>query len=97
MLSGSATSNSLDPKDYSPPGSSVHGILQTGILEWVAIPSSRGPSQSRDQTQVSCIANLQLLHCRCILYHWEAYKIYVRVKNDCEEKAFNEYFSKENT
>ena len=33
--------------DYSPPGSSVHGILQAGILEWVAMPSSRGSSQPR--------------------------------------------------
>ena len=37
-------------------GSSVHGILQERILEWVAIPFSRGSSQPRDQTQVSCIA-----------------------------------------
>ena len=33
-----------DPMDCSPPGSSVHGILQARILEWVAIPSSRGSS-----------------------------------------------------
>ena len=33
-----------DPMDYSPPGSSVHGILQARILEWVAIPFSRGSS-----------------------------------------------------
>ena len=33
-----------DPMDYSPPGSSVHGILQARILEWVAIFSSKGPS-----------------------------------------------------
>ena len=33
-----------DPVDCSPPGSSVHGILQAIILEWVAMPSSRGPS-----------------------------------------------------
>ena len=33
-----------DPMDCSPPGSSVHGILQAGILEWVAISSSRRPS-----------------------------------------------------
>ena len=39
--------------DCSPPGSSVHGILQTRILEWVAMPSSKGSSQPRDQTQVS--------------------------------------------
>ena len=34
----------FDPVDYSPPGSSVHGILQARILEWVAMPSSRGSS-----------------------------------------------------
>ena len=42
--------------DCSLPGSSVHGILQARILEWVAIPFSRGSSQPRDQTWVSCIA-----------------------------------------
>ena len=42
-----------DPMDYSPPGSSVHGILQTRILEWVAIPSSRGSSWPRDRIWVS--------------------------------------------
>ena len=45
-----------DPIDCSPPGSSVHGILQAGIPEWVARPVSRGSSQCRDQTWVSCIA-----------------------------------------
>ena len=45
-----------DPMDYTPPGSSVHGILQARILEWVAMPPSRGSFQPRDQTQVSCIA-----------------------------------------
>ena len=44
------------PMDCSPPGSSVHGILQVRILEWVAIPFSRGSSQPRDRTWVSCIA-----------------------------------------
>ena len=44
-----------DPTDCSPPGSSVHGILQARILMWVAIPSSRGSSQSRDQTWVTCL------------------------------------------
>ena len=38
-----------DPMDSSPPGSSVHGILQARILEWVAMPSSRGFSQPRDR------------------------------------------------
>ena len=45
-----------DPMDCSPPGSSVHGILQARILEWTAISFSRGSSQPRDQTWVSCIA-----------------------------------------
>ena len=45
-----------DLVDCSLPGSSVHGILETGILEWVAIPFSRGSSWPRDWTQVSCIA-----------------------------------------
>ena len=40
-----------DPMDCSPPGSSVHGILQARILEWVTIPFSSGSSQSRDQTR----------------------------------------------
>jgi len=41
--------------DHNPPGSSVHGILQQRILEWVAIPFSRS-SPPRDQTWVFCIA-----------------------------------------
>ena len=45
-----------DPMDCSPSGSSVHGILQARILEWVSRPSSRGSSWPRDGTQVSCIA-----------------------------------------
>ena len=51
-----------DPLDCSPPDSSVHGILQARILEWVAIPFSRGifPTQG---------SNPGLLHCREILYH----------------------------
>ena len=45
-----------DPMDCSLPGSSVHGILQARIIEWVAASSSRESSQPRDQTWVSCIA-----------------------------------------
>ena len=41
-----------DSMDCSPPGSSVHGILQTRILEWVAMPSLRGSSRPRDRTLV---------------------------------------------
>ena len=45
-----------DPMDCSPPGSSVHNILQTRILEWVAMPLSRVSFQPRGRTRVSCIA-----------------------------------------
>ena len=45
-----------DPVDCSPPDSSIHGILQARILEWVAISFSRGSSRPRDRTQVSHIA-----------------------------------------
>ena len=44
------------PMDCSPPGSSVHGILQARILEWVAIPFSREPSRPRDGSRLSRIA-----------------------------------------
>ena len=50
------------PMDYSPPGSSVHGIVQARILQWVAISFSRGASRPRDQTQVSCIVGR--------IFHW---------------------------
>ena len=46
-----------NPMDCSPPGSSVHGILQARILEWVAISFSRGSSQPRNRTQVSCFTD----------------------------------------
>ena len=42
-------------RDYSPPDSSFLGILQTRILEWVAMPSSRGSSPAKDWTCVSCL------------------------------------------
>ena len=42
-----------DPMDCSPSGSSVRGILQARILQWVAMPSSRGSSRPRDRTHVS--------------------------------------------
>ena len=45
--------------DCSSPGSSVHEILQTRILEWVAVPSSRGSSRPRDWTRISCLLHWQ--------------------------------------
>ena len=56
-----------DPVDCSPPGSSVHGILQARILECVAMPSSRESPQPRDQTRVSCLLHWQAG--RQVLYH----------------------------
>ena len=47
-----------DPMDWSLPGSSIHGIFQAKMLEWVAISYSRGSSWSRDGTHVSCISCL---------------------------------------
>ena len=47
--------NLCDPLDYNLPGSSVHGILQASILQWVAMPSSRGSSLRRDRTHFLCI------------------------------------------
>ena len=44
-----------DPTDHSPPDSSVHGISQARILEWLVIFFSRGSSQPRDRTNISCI------------------------------------------
>ena len=45
-----------DPMDCSPPGCSLHGISQERLLEWVAISSSRGSSQPRDWTCISCVS-----------------------------------------
>ena len=59
-----------DPMGWSPPGSSVHSILQVGILEWVAMTSSRGSSQPRDWIRVSCIAGRFFTH----WVTWEALK-----------------------
>ena len=56
-------SNSFRPLGYSLPGSSVRGISQARILEWVAISFSGESSQSRDRTHLSCIG-------KQIRYHW---------------------------
>ena len=57
------------PMDCSPPSSSVHGISQARILEWVAI-SSRGSSPPRHQTHVSCVSWIG----RRIIYPWATWK-----------------------
>ena len=55
-----------DSTDYSSPGSSVHGMFQARILEWVSISSSRGSSRPRDRTHISCISCIG----RWVLYEW---------------------------
>ena len=56
MCAKSLSPTPCDSMDHSPPGSSVHGILQARFLEWIAMPSSRGSSRPRDPTQVSYIS-----------------------------------------
>ena len=73
--SRSVVSHSLQPMDCSLPGSSVHGIYQARILEWVAISSSRGSSRPKDRTQVSCIFHIG----RQILYRWATREAQCRV------------------
>ena len=55
-----------NPMDCSPPGSSVHGILQARILEWVTMLSTRGSSWPRDWTHFSYVSYIG----RRVLYHW---------------------------
>ena len=69
-----------DPMDCSPPGSSVHGILQARILEWVAMPSCRGSSWPRNRTHISHTGRRILYHCAT----WEA-PILSHVLSMCSE------------
>ena len=61
-------SNSLQAHRLYPIGPSVHGVFQARMLKWVAISSSRGFSQPRNQTYISCIGGQSLYHCTS----WEA-------------------------
>ena len=65
MLVDQSCPTLCDPMECSPQGSSVHGILQSRILEWVAMASFRGSSQLRGRTSISCISCIG----RQILYH----------------------------
>ena len=60
----------MSNSDCSPPGSSVHRILQARILEWVAISFSKGSSPPRDQICISCTGTW-------ILYHWATWEVYL--------------------
>ena len=57
LLVTQSSLNLCNPMDCSLPGSSVHGLLKARILEWVAVPFSKGSSWPRDWTQVSCIVS----------------------------------------
>ena len=62
-----------NPMDFSPPGSSVHGIFKARILEWVAISFFRESSQPRDWTPVCCVFRVSCIG-RKILYHWATWE-----------------------
>ena len=86
MPSHSVMSSSLKPLDYSPQGPSVNGDSPGKYTEWVAMPSSSGSSQPRDQTQVSCIAGALLSETQgspwCEeLSHWKRHWCWERLKS----------------
>ena len=66
-----------DFMDCSPSGSSVHGISQARILEWVAISFSRGSSQPKDWTYVSCV----YCNCKWIIYHSASREAHICIFN----------------
>ena len=77
------------PMDYSLPGSSVHGIFQARILEWIATYYSRRPAQPREQTHVSCIG-------RQILQHWATWEaLYVQERVVKYQKEMNKQWPME--
>ena len=65
-----------DSTDCSPPGSSVHGILQARILEWVTMPSSRGSSWARDGNRISYVSCTD----QQVLYHWVTWEALIMVQ-----------------
>ena len=82
-----------NPLDYSPSGSSVHGIFQARILEWVAISSSRESSWPRDWTQVSWISCIgRQIFCHCATYlpikllhrRWHRLYLVANIMMSCE-------------
>ena len=88
--------------DCSLPGSSVHGILQARVLQWVAIPFSRGSSHPRDWTRVSCTGRLILSHgstreAQCFStwaqlvldYHWNTTSLLSRLHPACKLSTHN--------
>ena len=86
----------LKPLDCNLPASSVHGIFQARILEWVALPISRGSSQPKDRTQVSCSSCIG----RQILYYcatWKAQKLQRQNENKNPTAILESYKQKKNS
>ena len=83
-----------NPMNCSLPGSSVHGILQARILEWVAIPFCRG-SQPRDWTQISCIGGefFTIWATRAASVCWYKCIFLVLWQNCCQTNNSNEQTS----
>ena len=75
-----------DPMDYSPSGSSVHGISQARLLQWVAISFSSGSSRPRDQTWVSSISCIA----KGILYHWATLESQALCERPQNKKSFEQ-------
>ena len=81
--------------NHSPPGSSVHGVLQARILEWLLCPPSRGSSRPRERTltcYVSCIYRQFLYHYRHLGSHWTFWRVLGNLRTahskGWEEEAF---------
>ena len=70
-----------DPMDYSLPGSSVHGILQARILEWVVMSSFRGSPRPKNRTLISYVSCIG----RQVLYHWHHLRsLYIYIQTETE-------------
>ena len=68
-----------DPMECRLPGSSVHGIFQARILEWIAIFFSRGSSRFKDWTRISCSDRQILYHCttwEALTWLWENFRLH---------------------
>ena len=73
-----------DPMEGNLPRSAVHGIFQARILEWAAISFSRGSSQPRDRTRVSCIADRRFTVDMTYVFTCYLYRLYIEYLTTCQ-------------
>ena len=92
MLVTQSCSTFCDPMDHSTPGSSVHGILQARMLEWVAMPFSRGSSWLRDWSQVSHTAGRFFTVWAIIHWHGEKNFFSLFIQHIVELPSFLNFF-----